>query len=122
MSGLSLAFVGDAVYSLLVREYLSSRAEGLVKDLHAASSTKISARAQAEAARLIMPLLTADELDIFKRGRNAHTSHTPKGARTQQYHAATGLEALFGYLYLSGKNDRIKELFNIVFNYSGENN
>ena len=106
LSPLALAFVGDGVYSLLVRERLLSQANRPVNELHSQSVRDVRAEAQAAAMTRLLPLLTEEEEAVFKRGRNAHSVRT--GA---DYHRATGLEALFGYLYLAGRSDRIRELF-----------
>lgn len=108
-----LCFVGDAVYGLLVRSYLAeiNRPSGA---LHSESVKWVSAAAQTKVFGIIEPLLNETEKAIFKRGRNFHTNSTPKNATKQEYHTATGLEALFGYLYLSKENDRINELFDFV--------
>lgn len=108
-----LAFVGDAVYGLYVRTALAevNRPSG---ELHRLSVEFVRAGAQAEAFRVIEPLLSEEELAVFKRGRNFHTSTTPKNATNGDYHTATGLETLFGWLYLCGKNDRAEELFEII--------
>ncbi len=109
-----LAFVGDAVYGLYVRTKLSevNRPSG---ELHKLSVKLVNATAQAEAFKLIEPMLTEKELSVFKRGRNFHTGNTPKNSTGGEYHTATGLETLFGFLYLSNENDRAKELFNIIW-------
>lgn len=106
LSPLALAFVGDGVYSLMVRERLLSQANRPVNDLHRLAVAEVRAEAQAAAIKRILPLLTEQEEAVFKRGRNAHTARS--GA---DYHNATGLEALFGYLYLSDRLDRVRELF-----------
>ena len=106
LSPLALAFVGDGVYSLMVRERLLSQANRPVNDLHRLAVREVRAEAQAAAIKRILPLLTDKEEAVFKRGRNAHTARS--GA---DYHNATGLEALFGYLYLSDHIDRVRELF-----------
>ena len=109
-----LAFVGDAVYGLYVRTYLAeiNRPSG---ELHKLSVKLVNATAQAEAFKLIEPNLTEKELSVFKRGRNFHTGNTPKNSTGGEYHTATGLEVLFGFLYLSEQTDRAKELFNIIW-------
>lgn len=109
-----LAFVGDAVYGLYVRTYLSevNRPSG---ELHKLSVKLVNATAQAEAFKLIEPNLTEKEISVFKRGRNFRTGNTPKNSTGGEYHTATGLETLFGFLYLSNQNDRAKELFNIIW-------
>ena len=109
----SLAFLGDAVYSLLVREMLAEKNLPL-KDLHSRSLRFVSAPAQAAAYEKIKGLLTEAENDIFHRGRNFHTNNIPKSATQAEYHIATGLECLFGYLYLAGEKDRINYLFKII--------
>ncbi len=108
-----LAFVGDAVYGLYVRTALAE-VNRPSAELHKLSVTVVKATAQAEAFTLIEPKLTEKELSVFKRGRNFHTSSTPKSATNSEYHTATGLECLFGWLYLSGETDRANELFNII--------
>ncbi len=109
-----LSFVGDAVYGLYVRRALAeiNRPSG---ELHRLSVKLVNAVSQAEAFSLVEPLLTEKEVDIFKRGRNFHTASTPKNATKGQYHTATGLECLFGYLYLSGETARAGELFKIIW-------
>ncbi len=106
LSPLALAFVGDGVYSLMVRERVLSQANRPVNDLHRLAVREVRAEAQAAAIKRILPVLTEQEQAVFKRGRNAHTARS--GA---DYHNATGLEALFGYLYLSDQIDRVRELF-----------
>ncbi len=106
VSPLNLAFVGDGVYELMVRERLVSLANRPNKELHKLSVTQVRAEAQAAAIDRLMPHLSEQEVAVYKRGRNAHTSRSGDG-----YHKATGLEALFGYLYLSGNIDRVRELF-----------
>ena len=108
LSPLALAFVGDGVYSLMVRERLLSQANRPVNDLHRMAVREVRAEAQAAAIDRLLPLLTEEEEAVFKRGRNAHTARS--GA---DYHRATGLEALFGYLYLAGRVDRVRELFRL---------
>lgn len=108
LSPLALAFVGDGVYSLMVRERLLSQANRPVNDLHKLAVKAVRAEAQSAAMEKLLPLLTEEEEAIFKRGRNAHTARS--GA---DYHRATGFESLFGYLYLAGRIDRVRELFAI---------
>jgi len=114
LSPLSLAFVGDAVYSLWVRE-AEVMLGGNIGTLHSASVKKVNAAAQAKAAEKIRPLLSEQEEAVFKRGRNTQTGTGAKGATRAEYHMATGLEALFGWLYLSGQIDRARELFDVAF-------
>lgn len=110
-----LCFVGDAVYGLLVRKHLSEINRPSSK-LHKESVKWVSAPAQAKAFEIIEPYLTEKETDIFKRGRNFHTSTVPKNASRREYSLATGLETLFGYLYLSDEQERINEIFDIIKN------
>ncbi len=108
-----LAFVGDAVYGLYVRTALAevNRPSG---ELHRLSVKAVNAAAQASAFSVIEPVLDEKEISVFKRGRNFHTSSSPKSATAGQYHTATGLECLFGWLYLSGRTDRADELFGVI--------
>lgn len=110
LSPLTLAFVGDGVYDLFIREELVCNANRPVGELNKLKVEKVRCQAQAQLIKVIEPYLTEEEIDIYKRGRNAHTVHTPKNASIADYHAATGLEALFGYLYLSNRIPRIREL------------
>jgi len=109
-----LAFVGDAVYGLYVRTKLAevNRPSG---ELHKLSVEYVKASAQAKAFKVIENILTEKETSVFKRGRNFHTSSTPKSATGGEYHTATGLECLFGFLYLSGEKNRADELFDIIW-------
>ncbi|HAQ63552.1 MAG TPA: ribonuclease III [Ruminococcaceae bacterium] len=111
---LTLAFLGDAVYSLMVRERLVKNSSLAAGKLHRMSVDEVNAKAQSEGAKKLLPILNDEETDIFKRGRNAHPHHSPKNQSEGDYHYATGLEALFGYLYLEGKTDRLNELFDII--------
>lgn len=113
-SPLALAFLGDAVYGLLVREQLLLTANRPVGKLHTLSVQSVNARAQAEAMKKILPMLTEEELAVYKRGRNAHPGHTPKNQSEGDYHSATGLEALFGWLYLQNAEARLRELFDRI--------
>ena len=108
-----LSFVGDAVYSLLVRTYLADENRPS-EALHAAAVRYVSAASQAKALNKIKERLTSEELEIFARGRNFHTNSTPKSSSIADYHTATGLETLFGYLHLKGRKERIEELFALI--------
>ena len=119
LSPLSLAFVGDAVFTLEARKRLVEDANRPVNDLHRETVRYVNAASQAQAVKKLLPLLDEEEQAVFKRGRNARTGHTPKNQSEGDYHYATGLEALFGYLYLTGKNERITELFDLIWS---ENN
>lgn len=114
LSVLALAHVGDGVYELLVRTMLCRQGIGRVNDLHRATVQWVKAPAQAKAMEKLMPILTEQELAVFKRGRNAKTHAAPGQASVSEYHAATGLETLFGYLYLKGQYRRVQELFRVV--------
>ena len=114
LSPLTLAFIGDTVFDLLVRSELVCEANRPVNALHKAASTKVCASAQAAAITKIMPLLTENEEAVFKRGRNARTGGIPKNQSSADYHYATGLECLLGWLYLKGETERIKELYNAM--------
>ena len=108
---LTLAFVGDAVFELLVRGRLVRRGDRPVSELHRLSVREVCCGAQARAAQTLLPLLTEDEKEVLRRGRNAHPGHVPKNADNAEYHAATGLEAVFGYLYLRGGLERLRALY-----------
>lgn len=114
LSPLTLAFIGDTVYDLFVREELVCQANRPVGKLHNAAVRLVNAQSQARAAEIIAPLLSEEELSVFKRGRNAKPHHLPKNASESDYHHATGLEALFGYLYLQGNIERLRELFDYI--------
>lgn len=113
----TLAFVGDAYFGLLTRVYLS-HTERPLGQLHKLSVNFVNANAQAEWYTIIKDMLSEEEISVFKRGRNFHTSHTPKNSTLAQYHAATGLECLFGYLKLSENERRAEELFEVIWNYA----
>ena len=114
LSPLPLAFVGDGVYELLVREYLAAQGNCPVKKLHARKVELVRWSARAQGLEKIWPQVTAEEREVAQRGRNAHVGHVPKNAALADYHGATALEALFGYLYLSGNMTRLRELFRCV--------
>ena len=114
MSPLALAHVGDAVFDLLVRTRLCLDGRLTAGDLHRETVRYVSAVAQAAAAKKLLPLLDQREEGVYRRGRNAHSHAAPKGASPMEYHAATGLEALFGWLYLRGEKARIEELFSYL--------
>ncbi len=116
LSPLDLAFLGDCVYELFVREQLVCEANRPNRDLHDAKVKLVNANAQEAALKTILPLLTEKEEAVFRRGRNAHTNHTPKNMSSASYHAATGFEALFGYLYLKGELDRLRTFFDLIYN------
>lgn len=111
VTNLGLAHIGDGVYELLCRSYLISKGGKTVLKLHNAAVELVKAPTQAKFADKIKPILTEEELAYFRRGKNAHTHAAPKSATPQEYAKATGLETLFGALYLLGRKDRLMELF-----------
>lgn len=111
---LTLAFVGDAVYSLLIRSFLTEDISKPAGKLHKESVKYVNASFQAECARLLLDKMNDDEMSIFKRGRNAHSAHSPKNQSSADYRHATGLEALFGYLYMCASFDRLNYFFNEI--------
>ena len=113
-SPLALAFLGDAVYGRLARRYLLEQANRPAGELHRLSVRLVCAPTQAAGAALLADRLTEEEAAVFRRGRNAKVGHVPKGASDAEYHAATGLEALFGWLDLSGREGRAQELFDAI--------
>lgn len=114
ISSIGLAHLGDAVYELLVRSYLCAQGKATGKGLHRAAVELVKAPSQARLADQILPMLTAEELSVFKRGRNANVNTIPHNASRSDYLKATALECLFGYLYLQGATGRINELFNAM--------
>ncbi len=114
VSSIALAHVGDAVYELLVRSWLCEHGKITGKAIHRAAVELVNAPAQARLTDLILPLLSDEELSIFRRGRNAHVNTIPHSAAKGDYLKATALECLFGYLYLSGQRDRINLLFHTM--------
>ncbi len=105
-----LAYAGDTVYDLYVRTRLLLTSDGVVRSLHAQATKLVCAKAQAEALTRVEGMLSADESDIVRRGRNAHARSMPRNADPAEYARATALEALVGYLYLSGRETRLKEI------------
>ena len=111
ISVLGLAHIGDAVFELMTRASLCAEGHTAVQELHKLSTARVNAPAQAAAAEKLLPRLTEEELAVYRRGRNAHVNSVPHAANIGQYHAATGLETLFGWLYLQGATERLNELF-----------
>ncbi len=111
ISSIALAHLGDAVYEVLVRSWLCVHGKATGKGLHRATVALVCAPEQARRAERILPDLTEEELAVFRRGRNAHVHSIPQNASRGEYQTATALEALFGYLYLLGRRDRINALF-----------
>ena len=115
-SALELAFVGDAVWELLIREVIANR-DVRPNEFHREAVAKVNAKAQNEYLALITGSLTEREMSIVKRGRNSNRRTPPRGANPEEYRNSTAFEALFGYLWLIGKMDRILELFNIIIEH-----
>ena len=111
ISSIGLAHMGDAVYELLVRTWLCDHGKATGKGLHRATVALVCAPKQAELAQRILPLLTEEEQAVFRRGRNANVHSIPAHASRAQYQQATALEALLGWLHLSGRHDRVEQLF-----------
>lgn len=111
LSPLVLAYVGDAVYELMVRTYLLQKGFLKLQLLHKQTVATVNAVSQSKLVNYLEEILNEDERDILRRGRNAKSSHVPKGADVLQYRHATGLEAVFGYLYLKEEYPRLEELF-----------
>ena len=114
LSSLGLAHLGDGVFELMVRAWLCLHGKVKVKDLHRATVSYVAAPAQAAAMERLLPLLTDEEADVYRRGRNTAPHSVPRAATRAQYQSATGLEALFGWLYLQGRTDRLNQLFETI--------
>ena len=114
ISNLGLAHMGDCVYEMLVRAYLCAQGNKTVAQLHKQTITMVKATYQAAFVDKMLPLLTEEEMTYYRRGKNSHVHAVPKSATPAQYAKATGLEAMFGYLFLSGQKDRANEIFNLV--------
>lgn len=114
LSSLALAHVGDCVYEMLTRGRLVSSGLTTARNLHSHTVALVRASAQYEAAQSILPLLTEEEQDIFRRARNTKVHGVPKAASKAEYAYATALEALFGWLYLNGQYDRINALYDVI--------
>ncbi len=114
ISNLGLAHLGDCVFEILCRAYLCTRGDRTVATLHADTIHLVKATSQARFADKMLPLLTEEELAWYRRGKNSHVHAVPKSATPAEYAKATGVEALFGALYLLGRKDRINEIFKTV--------
>lgn len=114
ISNLGLAHIGDGVFELLCRSYLCAKGGKNVGNLHRDTVAMVKAPSQARFVERLLPYLTEEEQSYYRRGKNSHVHAVPKGATPAQYAKATGLEALFGALYLSGQTDRLNELFHIM--------
>ena len=113
ISNLGLAHMGDGIFELLVRTYLCCQGDKTVKRLHKNTVELVNAASQAAFAEKLLPHLTEEEMAYYRRGKNSHTHAAPKAVTPKQYAMATGLETLFGALYLMGRVDRMNELFAI---------
>ena len=111
LGSLALAHLGDSVYEVMVRSWILLHGAAKPKDLHRATVRYVAAPAQAAVMERLLPQLTPEEADVYRRGRNTAPHSVPKAATRAQYQAATGMEALFGWLYLQGRTDRLNELF-----------
>lgn len=121
MSPLTLAYIGDCVYELFVREYLIAKGNCPVKKLHSRAVALVRCEFQAKiAADVLLPIFTQTETDIYLRGRNAHVSHVPKNSSVADYHSATALECVFGYLYLSDQLERLQLFFSKITETVGD--
>ena len=114
VSNLGLAHIGDCVYELLVRSFIVAHGGVTNQKMHKLTVDMVKAPAQAAAMEKLMPILSEAERAVYLRGRNTRVHSVPKNAELGQYHAATGLECLFGWLYLSGQHQRINELFSFI--------
>ena len=111
ISNLGLAHIGDGVFELLCRSFLCASGKKTVEQLHSQTIAMVRATAQAKFVEALLPMLTEEELAYYRRGKNSHVHAVPKGATPMEYSKATGLEALFGALYLAGETGRLNELF-----------
>ena len=114
VSNLGLAHLGDGVYELMVRSWLVLHGKATSRGLHRATVRLVAAPAQAALTEKILPVLTEEEQDVFRRGRNASPHTVPKAVSREEYQTATALKALLGYLYLQGKRERLNELFTLM--------
>ena len=120
-SPLALAFLGDSVYEVMVREMLLREGNRPARELHSQAVAHVRAAYQAPAAGRIAEMLTPEEADILRRGRNASGISVPKHATPADYRKATGFECLFGYLYLCGEIARLRELFAVIWQEHAQN-
>ena len=115
MSAAALAYLGDSVIELCVRQMLVEKGVSSAKNLNSTALLFVKAEAQADAMKIILPTLSEEENGAYRRGRNIGHTNVPKSATVGQYRMATGMEALFGYLYLKGEKERINELFALAY-------
>ncbi|WP_166246029.1 Mini-ribonuclease 3 [Paenibacillus turpanensis] len=118
---LALAYLGDAVYEVFVRQYLISRPNNKPNHMHREATSFVSAKAQCRSIEALMPMLSEEEIDIYKRGRNAKSATSPKNTDVVVYRISTGFECLIGYLYLRGRWDRLRELMEWTIGEKGMN-
>ena len=114
ITNLGLAHIGDGVFELLCRSHLCAQGGKTVDRLHRETVALVKAPSQAKFAEKLLPYLTEEELAYYRRGKNSHVHGVPKGATAAEYAKATGLEALFGALYLSGQTQRLNQLFHLL--------
>lgn len=122
ISSLGLAHLGDSVFELMIRSWLCLHGKATAKNLHRATVKYVAAPAQAKRSERIIELLSEEEGEVFRRGRNTAPHSVPKAASRKEYQTATAVEALFGWLYLQGKTERLNELFSIMMLGEGEDN
>lgn len=120
LSSLTLAFIGDAVYELFVRTKILATGNRPANRLHKIAVGYVKAKAQSDAIYKILDELSDEETEIYKRGRNTNIHTVPKNADMNDYRQATGLEALIGYLYITGKNERLNEILNLCFDANSQ--
>ncbi len=120
LPGLTLAYIGDGYYELVVRNHLLAGGARKVDDLHKQAIALVRAGRQAQLVRLLEPQLDEAEQGVYHRGRNAKGQHIPKGATVAEYRMATGLEALVGYWYLAGKDERLRHCFDLLWQLEEE--
>ena len=120
ISNLGLAHMGDCVYEILCRAYLCAHGGKKVDQLHKETINMVKATSQAKFADKMLELLTEEELAYYRRGKNSHVHAVPKSATPAEYAKATGVETLFGALFLLGRKDRANEIFNFVWSVKSE--
>lgn len=121
LNGLSLAFIGDAVYELFIRNYILSKGELSVKDLHNACIKYVNADFQANMTDILCSVFSEEEMSVFRRGKNSQPGHIPKNKSKAQYNRATGFEAVIGYLYLKKDFSRLNYIFSLILKQGEEN-
>lgn len=114
LSILGLAYIGDAVYELLVRSYLADNGLLGARNMHQHTTKIVNAKSQSITAEKLFPYFTEEEFEVFRRGRNAKVNSVPKNASEKEYHEATGFEAVLGWLWINQNKQRINELFKII--------